>query len=170
MLLMVAPAHAYEFWLRARSYGQAYQLREYRLVGPDLFLGRRRFTQMLSLRLYDLGDLGGRQRHFRRQRSDLHEQLRRIRCRRNVKHGQRLQHFVGRLSANQLAEGVKHLGAELMRFSSRSVGKALLLEKLTGIRAVVGIDGSAVLGHVIGHSFLACHGSLTKAVRAKIAQ
>ena len=38
------PAHAYEFWLRARTYGQAYQLREYRLVGPDLFLGRRRYT------------------------------------------------------------------------------------------------------------------------------
>ena len=45
------PAHAYEFWLRAQTIGQAYQLREYRLVGPDLFLGRRRITQTLALRI-----------------------------------------------------------------------------------------------------------------------
>ncbi len=65
MLLGAAPAHAYEFWLRARSYGQAYQLRQYRLVGPDLFLGRRRFTQMLSLKLYDIGDLEASRRQSR---------------------------------------------------------------------------------------------------------
>jgi hypothetical protein len=56
-LVAASPAHAYEFWLRARSYGQAYQLRDYRLLGPDLFHGRRRFTQMLALRIYDVGDL-----------------------------------------------------------------------------------------------------------------
>src|SRR5215207_9082880 len=60
-----APADAYEFWLRARTYGQAYQLREYRLVGPDLFLGRRRITQMLSLRIYDIGDLEASRRQSR---------------------------------------------------------------------------------------------------------
>ncbi|HEX5058508.1 MAG TPA: hypothetical protein VFV99_04065 [Kofleriaceae bacterium] len=57
MLTVATPAHAYEFWFRARTYGQAYQLRDYRLVGPDLFLGRRRVTQMLILRIYDIGDL-----------------------------------------------------------------------------------------------------------------
>ncbi|HEY5926822.1 MAG TPA: hypothetical protein VIV11_34280 [Kofleriaceae bacterium] len=62
VLSVAAPAHAYEFWLRARTYGQAYQLRDYRLVGPDLFLGRRRFTQMLMLRLYDIGDLAAARR------------------------------------------------------------------------------------------------------------
>ena len=50
-------AHAYEFWLRAQTFGQAYQLRDYRLVGPDLFLGRRRITQTLALRITDVGDL-----------------------------------------------------------------------------------------------------------------
>jgi hypothetical protein len=65
MLTVATPAHAYEFWLRARTYGQAYQLREYRLVGPDLFLGRRRFTQMLSLRIYDIGDLEASRRQSR---------------------------------------------------------------------------------------------------------
>lgn len=65
MLSVATPAHAYEFWLRARTYGQAYQLREYRLVGPDLFLGRRRFTQMLSLRLFDIGDLAASRRQAR---------------------------------------------------------------------------------------------------------
>ncbi len=50
-------AHAYEFWLRAQTFGQAYQLREYQLVGPDLFLGRRRVTQTLALRITDVGDL-----------------------------------------------------------------------------------------------------------------
>jgi hypothetical protein len=50
-------AHAYEFWLRAQSIGQAYQLRQYRLVGPDLFLGRRRYTETLALRITDIGNL-----------------------------------------------------------------------------------------------------------------
>ncbi len=49
--------HAYEFWLRAQTIGQAYEVREYRLAGPDLFLGRRRFTQTLALRITDVGDL-----------------------------------------------------------------------------------------------------------------
>lgn len=57
-----APAHAYEFWLRAKTIGQAYQLREYRLVGPDLFLGRHRVTQWLALRIFDIGDLAARRR------------------------------------------------------------------------------------------------------------
>ena len=43
MRVAPVPAHAYEFWLRAQTIGQAYQLRDYRLVGPDLFLGRRRY-------------------------------------------------------------------------------------------------------------------------------
>ncbi len=50
-------AHAYEFWLRAQTFGQAYQLRDYKLVGPDLFLGRHRVTQTLALRITDVGDL-----------------------------------------------------------------------------------------------------------------
>lgn len=57
-----APAHAYEFWLRARTIGQAYQLRNYRLFGPDLFQGRRRVTQLLSLRIFDVGDLAATRR------------------------------------------------------------------------------------------------------------
>lgn len=59
---VAAPAHAYEFWLRAQAIGQAYQLREYRLIGPDLFLGRRRFTQTLALRIWDVGDLAAARR------------------------------------------------------------------------------------------------------------
>jgi hypothetical protein len=65
MRSVAAPAHAYEFWLRARTYGQAYQLRDYRLVGPDLFLGRRRITQMLTLRIFDVGDLAAKRRQAR---------------------------------------------------------------------------------------------------------
>src|SRR5688500_20199544 len=57
LVASVAPAHGYEFWLRSQTIGQAYQLREYRLVGPDLFLGRRRYTQTLALRIWDIGDL-----------------------------------------------------------------------------------------------------------------
>jgi hypothetical protein len=57
VFLAATPAYAYEFWLRAETIGQAYQLREYRLMGPDLFLGRRRVTQMLALRITDIGDL-----------------------------------------------------------------------------------------------------------------
>lgn len=50
-------AHAYEFWLRAQTIGQFYEVRDYKLAGPDLFLGRRRFTQTLALRVVDVGDL-----------------------------------------------------------------------------------------------------------------
>ncbi len=59
------PAHAYEFWLRTQSIGQIYQLRQYRLVGPDLFVGRRRYTQTLALRIDDIGDLARSRRESR---------------------------------------------------------------------------------------------------------
>ena len=63
VLAAAAPtAHAYEFWLRAQTIGQVYQLRDYRLIGPDLFLGRRRFTQTLALRIWDVGDLSAARR------------------------------------------------------------------------------------------------------------
>lgn len=59
------PAHAYEFWLRTQSIGQVYQLRQYKLVGPDLFLGRRIYTQTLALRIDDIGDLSFSRRESR---------------------------------------------------------------------------------------------------------
>jgi hypothetical protein len=59
------PAEAYEFWLRTQSIGQVYQLRQYRLVGPDLFQGRRRYTQTLALRIDDIGDLSRSRRESR---------------------------------------------------------------------------------------------------------
>jgi hypothetical protein len=62
LLSMAAPAHAYEFWLRARTTGQAYQMRQYRLFGPDLFLGRHRVTESLALRIFDIGDLAAARR------------------------------------------------------------------------------------------------------------
>jgi hypothetical protein len=65
MAATARPAHAYEFWVRAQSIGQAYQLRDYRLVGPDLFQGRRRYTQMLALRITDVGDLAATRRRQR---------------------------------------------------------------------------------------------------------
>jgi hypothetical protein len=61
-LAWAAPAHAYEFWLRAQTIGQAYQLRDYQLIGPDLLLGRRRYTQTLALRIWDIGDLAAARR------------------------------------------------------------------------------------------------------------
>ena len=62
ILLAAAPADAYEFWLRAQTIGQAYEIREYRLLGPDLFLGRRLVTQTLALRITDIGDLSAGRR------------------------------------------------------------------------------------------------------------
>ncbi len=59
------PAHAYEFWLRAQSIGQAYQLRQYRLVGPDLFHSRHRYTQTIALRISDIGNLSATRRQQR---------------------------------------------------------------------------------------------------------
>ncbi len=60
-----SPAHAYEFWLRAQTIGQAYRLRQYRLSGPDLFLGRHRYTQTLALRIVDIGGLAAARRQAR---------------------------------------------------------------------------------------------------------
>ena len=65
LAISAMPADAYEFWLRARTFGQAYQLRQYRLVGPDLFLARRRFTQTLALRIWDIGDFAAERRRSR---------------------------------------------------------------------------------------------------------
>ncbi|HEV7558859.1 MAG TPA: hypothetical protein VGO00_25480, partial [Kofleriaceae bacterium] len=62
IIAMSTDAHAYEFWLRTQTIGQIYSLREYRLVGPDLFLGRRRFTETLALRIWDVGDLSQKRR------------------------------------------------------------------------------------------------------------
>lgn len=56
LLFAPRPAHAYEFWLDAREYGQLYDVRDAQLVGPDLILGRHRFTTTLSLRIFDVGD------------------------------------------------------------------------------------------------------------------
>lgn len=51
------PAAAYEYWTRARTSGEAYELRGFRLIGDELSITRRRFSQSLALVLYDLGDL-----------------------------------------------------------------------------------------------------------------
>ena len=49
------PAWGYEFEVTAQTIGQGYQLRSFRLLGGDLSLSRRRFTQTLSLNIWDLG-------------------------------------------------------------------------------------------------------------------
>lgn len=50
-------AYAYEFWTRARTSGEAYQLRGFRLFGDELTISRRRFTQSLALVIHDIGEL-----------------------------------------------------------------------------------------------------------------
>ena len=50
----VETATAYEFEVRARTIGQGYQARSFRLLGSDVTLSRRRFTQTLSLNIWDL--------------------------------------------------------------------------------------------------------------------
>jgi hypothetical protein len=65
LALTARSADAYEFWLHSRTLGQAYQLRGYKLVGPDLLLGRRRYTQTLALRITDIGELSRDRREAR---------------------------------------------------------------------------------------------------------
>lgn len=55
-------AFAYEFWTRARATGEAYELRGFRLIGHELAIPRRRFTQSLALVIHDLGDLDRQRR------------------------------------------------------------------------------------------------------------
>ena len=54
---MAAPAQAYDFLVTARTEGYGYQLRRYERDGV-LFLNRRRMTQYLGLRVYNLLDPG----------------------------------------------------------------------------------------------------------------
>lgn len=56
-------ASAYEFEIRARTVGQGHELRSLRFLSEDLELDRRRFTQILSL---DIWDLTGRLRALAR--------------------------------------------------------------------------------------------------------
>lgn len=65
-LASAAPARAYDFSVHSRVIAQAYDLRSIRLTGPDVFLGRRRYTQTLALDLIDLGDLAARRRKEKR--------------------------------------------------------------------------------------------------------
>jgi hypothetical protein len=92
----IPAAHAYEFWLRAESIGQAYQLRAYRLVGADLFLGRRRVTQTLALRIDDVGDLAAA-----RHRAHLPERGLRI----SLQGYLRIDHDFGDYSTGRIALG-----------------------------------------------------------------
>jgi hypothetical protein len=55
----VQHACAYEFEIRARTIGQGYSLRSLRLLGPSVLLPRRRFTQVLALNIFDIGELRG---------------------------------------------------------------------------------------------------------------
>ncbi len=61
-------ARAYDFSIHTRIIAQAYDLRSFRLSGPDLWLGRRRYTQTLALDLIDIGDLAAdrkkQRKHF----------------------------------------------------------------------------------------------------------
>jgi len=59
LVASAAPAtvHAYSYELSARTIGQLYQLPTMRLLGGDLWLSRRRFTQTLNLSIWDVGDL-----------------------------------------------------------------------------------------------------------------
>jgi hypothetical protein len=52
-------ARAYEFEVRARTIGQGYTLRSLRLLGPSVLLPRRRFSQVLALNIFDIGELRG---------------------------------------------------------------------------------------------------------------
>src|ERR1051325_759077 len=59
---VAAPAHPSELWLRAQALGHAHRRRGCRVLAPGLFLGRRRFTQTLALRIWDVGDLAAARR------------------------------------------------------------------------------------------------------------
>ena len=61
-----APARAYDFSVETRIIAQAYDLRSIRLYGPDVWLGRRRYTQTLALDLTDIGDFAAHRRRTHR--------------------------------------------------------------------------------------------------------
>lgn len=50
-------ARAYTYEVSARTIGQLYQLPTLRLLGGDLWLSRRRFTETVTLSIWDVGDL-----------------------------------------------------------------------------------------------------------------
>lgn len=130
-----APAHAYEFWLRSQTVGQAYALRSYRLVGPDLFHGRRRYTQSLALRIWDVGDLAAARRRERRPDDGLlvswHSYL-------------RIEHDFGDYSMGRLAisQNVRRDALDVIPELSESIAA---LDLLYGYVEVAGIAERATL-------------------------
>jgi len=65
-----AAAHAYEYELASRTIGQIYQLPTLRMTGADLWLARRRFTETLTLSVWDVGDLRRQRLRMRPARVD----------------------------------------------------------------------------------------------------
>ncbi len=55
LVATTAPAQAYEFEIRAFTIGQGYQLRLFRPTRDDDLLNRRRFTQTLTLNVWNIG-------------------------------------------------------------------------------------------------------------------
>ena len=70
-VLAPQPARAYEFEVHARTITQGYELRSFRLSGGTLVLGRRRFTQALTLDIIDIGDLAATARAAQAERAQL---------------------------------------------------------------------------------------------------
>jgi hypothetical protein len=55
LLVAPAPARGYEFEIHSYTLGQGYQLRAYRPLTGDTILRRRRFTQTLTLNIWNIG-------------------------------------------------------------------------------------------------------------------
>lgn len=68
LLVAAQDARAYEYEVTARTLTQAFELRSFRLSGGDVVLGRRRFTQGLTLEIRDIGDLEAKRRRVTRFR------------------------------------------------------------------------------------------------------
>ena len=93
--LMSAPAQAYEFEVHARTVAQASSLRSFRYLGPDVLLSRRRFSQLLSL---DVWGIGQPRPDWRR-----HQQRLQTGPRLSISTSLRLDHDFGDYGAGQIA-------------------------------------------------------------------
>lgn len=134
------PAHAYEFWLRAQTIGQTYQLRDYKLVGPDVLYGRRRYTQTLALRIWDVGDFEAARRRARLTPTGL-----RISWQSYL----RVDHDFGQYSAGsiRLSPTVRRDAIDVIPELANSVAG---LQLMYGYLEIAGIGGATVrLGRVL---------------------
>jgi hypothetical protein len=142
MAALARSAHGYEFAVRARTTGQLYQLQGFRLAGDSRAFRRHRFTEQVTLTIWDVGSFQERRRRARLPAGGVTVSWR---------SSLRLDHDFGTFSLGALdAAGARHSSIDYIPELDESV---LGLDVLYGYLQVEGLAGGKLelrLGRQVG--------------------